>query len=255
MRLHEPAWVSAAAQAADFLREQVWVDGVLFATWQVPPGQTSGSPRHPGYLDDYANLLDGLLALLAARWRDVDAEFARELADVTLAQFFDAEHGGFFFTANGHEQLIHRPKPTMDDALPPGNGVMVRVLATLGHLFGETRYLEAAHRTLNWARGAMEQYPAGHCSLLSGLQLEVEPPEQVIVRGPDESAPAWRQAASQGHCPWRSVYVIPYSAQVIPSYLPRLVSTDTRSQTVAYVCRELSCSLPVDSPEALQAEL
>ena len=28
----------------------------------------------------------------------------------------------------------------MDDALPPGNGVMVRVLATLGHLFGETRY-------------------------------------------------------------------------------------------------------------------
>ncbi len=49
--------------------------------------------------------------------------------------------------------------------------------------------------------------------------------------------------------------MIPYAAQVIPTYLPRLVSTEMRARTVAYVCRELSCSLPVDSPEALQAAL
>ena len=255
MRLAEPDWVAAATAAADFLRRQVWSGGKLFATWQVAPGKTAGTAKHPGYLDDYANLLDGLLALLAARWRDSDAEFALALADAALDEFFDSEQGGFFFTANDHERLIHRPKPTMDDALPPGNGTMVRVLGVLGHLFGEPRYLDAAHATLRWARGAMEQYPAGHCSLLSGLQLEVEPPELVVIRGPDATAADWRDAASRGHTPWRTVYVIPHSAQLIPEYLPRLVSADMRARTVAYVCRELSCSLPLESPEALKAAL
>jgi uncharacterized protein YyaL (SSP411 family) len=247
----EPEWVDAAARAADFIRERLWEDGRLWATWQIGKGGVHGTAKHAGYLDDYANMLDGLLALLGARWRDTDADFALALAEATLAAFFDTEHGGFFFTANDHESLIHRPKPTMDDALPPGNGVMVRVLATLGHLFGQPRYLEAAHQTLNWARGAMEQYPAGHCSLLTGLQLELEPPELVVVRGPSADAPDWRSAANSGHAPWRGVYVIPYSAKTIPPYLPRLISADMQSRTNAYVCRELSCSLPLDSPRSL----
>ncbi|MDH3644263.1 MAG: thioredoxin domain-containing protein, partial [Gammaproteobacteria bacterium] len=203
-RLGEPRWVDAAGQAADFLRENLMVDGTLFATWM-------GEPRHPAYLDDYANLIDGLLALLASGWRDADARFALELADAALEQFYDAENGGFYFTAHDHETLIHRPKPTMDDALPPGNGVMVQVLSTLGHLFAEQRYLDAAHATLAWARPAMAQYPAGHCSLLSGLQMEMEPPQLVIIRGPEGAdTDTWRQVLDQGYTPWRTAFIIPY---------------------------------------------
>jgi uncharacterized protein YyaL (SSP411 family) len=248
MRLNNSGWIHAATRAADFAREVVTVDGTLFATWQE-------QPRHPAYLDDYANLLDGLLALLGARWREVDARFARELADAVLAHFYDTEQGGFYFTAHDHETLIHRPKPTMDDALPPGNGVMVQVLSALGHLFGEPRYLDAAHATLAWARGSMEQYPAGHCSLLSGLQSELDPGQLVILRGPDdgpESAGPWRNVLDHGFTPWRTSYVIPYEGvSTIPSYLPKLVSAEIQSKTVAYVCSGLACSLPLETPEAL----
>ncbi|MFP6814604.1 MAG: thioredoxin domain-containing protein [Pseudomonadales bacterium] len=253
MRLGEPRWIDAARRAADFVRESLMVDGSLFATWKE-------RPRHRAYLDDHANLIDGLLALLAAQWRDEDARFAVALTDAALEHFYDAENGGFFFTAHDHETLIHRPKPTMDDALPPGNGVMVQVLAGMGHLFGDERYLDAAHATLRWARAAMEQYPAGHCSLLSGLQSELDPPQLVIIRGPDDSgsAPmaAWRKALDNGYKPWRASYVIPYAGvSVIPSYLPKLVSADTQSRTVAYVCSGLACSLPLDTPEALASAL
>ena len=147
----------------------------------------------------------------------------------------------------------------MDDALPPGNGVMVQVLASMGHLFGDERYLDAAHATLRWARGAMEQYPAGHCSLLTGLQNEIEPPQLVIIRGPDDSAAAtsdWRRVLDNGYTPWRSSYVIPYpGVSVTPAYLPKLVSAETQSRTVAYVCTGLACSLPLDSPDALAEAL
>ncbi|MEZ5560066.1 MAG: thioredoxin domain-containing protein [Pseudomonadales bacterium] len=243
-------WLEAAQHAADFVRAQLWRDGVLLATW------TEGSPRYPAYLDDHAYLMDGLLALLSARWRDEDAQMLLNLGDALLARFQDRDHGGFFFTAHDGEALIHRPKPTVDEALPPGNGIAAQVLARAGHLFGRTDYLDAANRTIVWARSNMEKYPAGHCSLLSALEAEMVGQEQVVIRGPAAELEPWLAAASTGYRPWRQVYAIPYEgAKLIPAYLPKLVSADLRQRTVAYVCRGTSCSLPIESIAALRSTL
>ena len=199
-------------------------------------------------MDDYANLLDGLLALLEVAWRDVDIVFAKALAEALLAHFQDADAGGFFFTAHDHEALIQRPKPTLDDAMPPGNGIAAGALTTLGHLLGEPRYLDAAATTLQALRGAMEQHPAGHCSLLGAVEANVHPPEQIIVRGPAELLDPWLLAARAGYKPWRSVYGIPYvDAGLVPSYLPRLVSAEKQARVTAFVCTGLSCSAPIDA--------
>ena len=78
--LGEPKWIESATRAADFIGKRMVVDGALYATWR------DGRARHPAYLDDYANLLDGLLALLHARWREADIRFAKSLADTVLAR-------------------------------------------------------------------------------------------------------------------------------------------------------------------------
>jgi uncharacterized protein YyaL (SSP411 family) len=249
-QLGRRGWVEAAQQCADFLREQVWIDGRLMATW------TDGRARFPGYLDDYANLLNGLLALLAADWRQVDAEFAFQLAETVISHFHDEERGGFFFTAHDHESLIYRPKPTMDDAQPPGNGVLAEALIRLGHLFGEPRYLEVAHRTLVWAGEQMVRYPAGHCSLISALELDACGAEQIIIRGATAELDEWLALARAGYHPGRASFAIPWEVNVaLPGYLPRLVSADTKSRTLAYRCRGMTCSAPIESLEAFRTAL
>ena len=66
------------------------------------------------YLDDYAFLIAATLELLQARFSSDDLAFACRLADTLLAQFEDAEHGGFFFT---------RPRPrAVDPAAQAGTG-------------------------------------------------------------------------------------------------------------------------------------
>ena len=220
------------------------------ATW------TDGAGKHHGYLDDYAYLVDGLLTLLSARWREQDIAMAKALADVMLDQFYDVEQGGFFFTPHQHEALIYRPKPTMDDSVPPGNGIAASALLRLGHLLGDTRYLDAAHNTLRWARAVMERLPAGHCSLLNALEDTVYAPELVILRGPEDEMERWRSALGQGFTPWRTVYGIPYAdTRTLPDYLPKLVSSEQQSRVTAYVCSSMQCSLPIDSIDALQAAL
>jgi len=250
-RLDRPEWLAAAQQAADFLYTEVYSDGILHATWQ------GGGPRHRGYLDDYAFLLDALLTLLSQEWRDTDARFARTLADALLDAFEDTAAGGFFFTAHDHEPLIYRPKPAQDDAMAPGNAVAALALSDLGHLFAETRYLECANRTIDWARGLMEQQPAGHCSMLTALEALLHPPEQIIVRGPRKEMDAWLAAARTGYAPQRRVYGIPYADDIrqLPPHLPRLVSADFAAKPVAYRCDGFSCSPPIESLDDLRAAL
>ena len=248
LALDEPAWLEAATGAVDFIRERLWRDGVLFATWK------DGDARHRGYLDDYANLLDALLVLLQAEWRDVDASLAMQLGNALIENFSDEQRGGFYFTAHRAERLIHRPKPTLDDAQPPGNGVAARSLARLGQLYGNTVWLDAAAATLDAARPMMEQYPAGHCTLLTALEEQLHPGELVILRGPAEKLREWRRALADQYRPWRKVYGIPVDDsddRVVPPYLPAAPGPGP----VAFVCSGSSCSLPMDSLAELQRKL
>ena len=240
VRLGEPAWLKSAQRAADFVRENLWDGERLSATWR------EGIAKYAGYLDDYANMLAGSLELLSAQWRDVDAAFAKALADAMIRQFYDVDDGGFFFTAHDHEALIHRPKPTLDESSPAGNGTAACGLIALGHLFADTRYLDAASGTLRALRGAVEQYPAGHCTLLSAVEADAYAPEQIIVRGPVDALDAWLDIAREGYRPWRQVYGFPFECAEMPGYL-LAADSDDRARPTAFVCRGLQCSPPIDS--------
>ncbi len=243
-------WIDAAAQCVTFIREALWDGERLAATW------TEGSVGGAGYLDDYANLLLGLTDLLAAHWRAEDARFALALAESALNHYQDVDQGGFFFTAHDHENLIYRPKPTLDDAQPPGNGAMTEALIRLGHLFGEPRYLDAAAGTLAWAEHQIRRYPAGHCTLLSALELDLVGPEQIIIRGDRAQMAPWLNAARAGYHPARAVFGIPWEiTDGLPAYLPKLVSAEQRDGVVAYRCQGMSCSLPLTDLEAFKASL
>ena len=65
-----------------------------------------------------------------------ELDFARELLEVVLAHFADPRAGGFYFTSDDHEPLIHRSKSFSDDATPAGNGVAAFVLQRMGYLLG-----------------------------------------------------------------------------------------------------------------------
>src|SRR5690606_25984732 len=113
--------------------------------------------------------------------------FAIDLADGLLARFDDADHGGFWFTPHDHEALIQRPKGYIDDATPNGNGVAARALGRLGHLLGESRYLDAAATTVEAAVAAFGDWPQAHAAVLLALDEQIAPPTIEIYRGtPDQ---------------------------------------------------------------------
>ncbi len=237
-------YLRAAQRALDFIRSTLWREGRLLATCK------DGKAQLPAYLDDYALLLDAVLELLQLHWRSEDLGFARALADSLLAHFEDRERGGFFFTAHDHERLLARLKPLADEALPAGNGVAARALTRLGWLLGETRYLDAAERTLQLAFPAMERHPLAYPTLLMALQEMLDPPEILILRGAPQQLREWQAALALDYRPQRLVFAIPADASGLP---PALADKRPQGQIVAYRCRGLQCSAPVTAIESLQS--
>ncbi len=230
-RLSRPDWLALAQGAADGLRRGVWQDGRLSATWQ------SGRPRHNGYLDDYAFLLDALLELMQAGYRQQDMTWAVALADALLARFEDPESGGFWFTSHDHEQLIHRTKPAFDNATPSGNGVAVRALGRLGHLLGDTRYLEAAGRALGHHYPGMGTQPSAYSSLLSGLNEQLRPPRIVVLRGPRPELDEWVRAVNALRAP--NTLILALAPDL--AGLPDLLAKPVRDHVGAHVCTGVNC--------------
>ncbi|HSD61584.1 MAG TPA: thioredoxin domain-containing protein, partial [Burkholderiales bacterium] len=243
--LGQGEWLASARRALDFLRGSLYRDGRLRAVYK------DGQARFNAYLDDYAFLMDALLEVLATDFRIEDLDFARELAETLLAQFEDPTEGGFFFTSQDHEPLIHRPKTAPDNATPSGNGVAVFALQRLGHLAGEPRYLAAAERALTLFAPQMARLPSGHASLMAALTEQLAPPSIVVPRGPPGDLGPWQQRLAHQYRPDVLVAAVPEGAVGLPPALDK----PAQPGVTAWVCRGTTCLPVINSPETLEEAL
>ena len=231
-----PDWIGSARRALAFVRERMWSDGRLRATYK------DGRAHLNAYLDDYAFLIAALLELLQAEFTQRELALASELADVLLDQFEDAELGGFFFTAREHERLFHRPKAGQDQATASGNAVAAWALGRLAALTGEARYERAAQRTVELFYPIMSRHPGGFASMALALAEQLEPPAVLVLRGRGPDLERWRDRLAAEYLPGTSVLAI---ADGVPG-LPEPLAKPARPQPVnGWLCRGVTCLEPV----------
>ena len=243
--IRRPDLGEAALQATDFIRTHLRGDEPLKATYK------NGRARFAAYLDDYAFMVLGLTELMQWQFRAADLRFAIELADDMLDHFADPV-GGFFFTADDHERLICRPKPLADEAIPSGNGFAALALDTLGHLLGESRYLEAAARTVRAAVPDIARHPEAHATLVRAMDRLLEPPELVIVRGAQRSLVEWQQRLDSDFRPQRLLFFIADDVGELPGLLGTREADGT---TTAFLCKGTECLAPIQHLEEIESRL
>jgi uncharacterized protein YyaL (SSP411 family) len=146
--------------------------------------------------------------------------------------------------------LIHRSKTFADESVPAGNALAARALLHLGLLVGDTRYLDAAERTVRAALPALERVPHAHSAMLLALEEHIEPPTLVLIRGGAAQSEEWRAELTKLYAPKRLVFAIPNDAAGLPA---NVATKAAGTETLAYVCRGTTCSEPVRSMSALVA--
>ena len=157
--LKEPKYTQAAVKAAEFLLKNLRdKDGRLLRVYAAKPGEKP-SARVPGFLDDHAFLLQGLLNLHAATGEMKWLDEAEALAAMQLKWFGDDRRGGYFSTAHDSEKLFARGKDSYDGAQPSGNGVSARNLLRLAALTGDKAYRQRSEKLVKLYAATLKTNP------------------------------------------------------------------------------------------------
>ena len=250
----DAAMLRSARRALAFVRRTLWREAQGGERARLLATYKDGKAHLNAYLDDHAFLLDALLETMQAEFDPSDLAFARSLADTLLEQFEDRERGGFYFVSHDHERLMHRAKSGADNATPSGNGVAAIALQRLGHLLGDTRYIEAAGRTLKLYYPTLEQHPSAHVTLVTALEESLSPPKSVILRGDEAEIAAWQSALARTYRPDTVALALPRGAIDLPESLDR-PAPPAGARAQAWVCEGMRCLPPVTDLASLVAAL
>jgi uncharacterized protein YyaL (SSP411 family) len=247
--LERQDYLDAAICNARFLLRNLYDGDRLLRSWR------DGQAKHNAYLEDHAAFC---LVLLALYQSDPNPEWyiaALKLADEMVAHFTDPT-GGFFDTRHDHEPLPVRPKDLQDNATPSGNALAVMALLQLAAYGDRLEWRDTAERMLAQSTQLAKRYPTAFAQWLCAADFALEQTHEVALLGePEEAAQkALVRALWKGYRPHLVAAISPYPpAPGSPALLKDrpLLS----GQPTAYVCQGLTCLQPVNTAEAMEAQL
>jgi len=170
--LDEPRYVQRAKRCADFIWNHLRDDdGRLFRSYN------RAQAKLPGYVDDYAFFVDGLIALHDTTGEPAWLEKAMQLQETQNSLFLDELQGGFFFTAADQETLLVRGKLLHEGARPSGAATTANNLIALAKLSDRPEYLDMAEKTIQSATELLDRAPRSVPTMLTAISrwLAVQP--------------------------------------------------------------------------------
>jgi hypothetical protein len=241
------AYLRAAEKSLSFLVTRLYSDGNLFATFQQSAGKLKG------YLDDYAFLIAALLDFWELRPTGENLDLPVRLTEQLLAEFWDKERGGFFFTGTEHEPLIQRPKSGHDHSVPSGNAVSARNLLRLYQVTGITRYLDFAESLFRNYYAPMFENPFAFGAFISSFDTYLNGNQIILIGRNRESLNDWSGQISRDYLP-QSLLIAATSEEAGRSGIPLLQDKPLigGSEVSAYFCRQFTCFPPVTSLPELE---
>ncbi len=255
----EARYAQAARRAVDFILSRLYSQDAagdansLLHTWSAGREGRGERAHISAFLEDYAQLIQGLIDLYETTGDAQLLVVAERLATQMLNLFYDRERGGFYATDGRDASLIARQKEFYDGATPSGNSTAVLALLRLGMLFGREDFLTAAREALKLMAGQMMRAPGAYHEMIRGAALEMNGATEVVIVLPEENS------NTSGEL---NAILNKLHRTYVPQRLIAVGKTDSKlalikdrpaidGKLTIYVCCNHTCSQPVHGAEAM----
>ncbi|MBI4972143.1 MAG: thioredoxin domain-containing protein, partial [Candidatus Omnitrophica bacterium] len=233
--LGEARYLAAARKATDFILSKMKTkDGRLLHRYR------DGEAVIPGFLEDYAFFIHGLVDLYEATFDAKYLEAATFFTKEMTRLFWDASGGGFFLTGHDGERLISESKELYDGAIPSGNSVAALSLLRVGRLTQNQEFETQAHTAMGTFSAQLVQLPSGYSQMLAALDFAIGPTREIVIEG-NLNAPETRKLLEV------------VNSKFLPNSV--ILHRPAEGKTKVSVCNNYVCGLPVFEAEALRAIL
>ncbi len=241
-----------AEKNAGFLLEKLRSDGRLRRSYK------DGRARFNGYLEDYAMVADGLVALYEAGFEPRWLEEADSLCAAISELFWDESRSSFYDTPVDHEELVTRPRDVYDNAAPSGTSVAAEVLLKLALFLDRYDYRQRAESVLEDLSGGMEQLPGAFGRLLAALDFHLSRPREIAIVGEPGEADTRSliETIYARYLPNKVVAGREPEDDGAAAFIPLLSDRPMRDgKATAYVCEGYACQSPTTDPKELSRQL
>ena len=251
----DKGYADAAMTAADFILTKLrGADGRLF------PRFRHGDVAYPGYLDDYAFLVWGLIELYEATFEVHYLEEAVALNKAMIAIFWDKKGGGLYFTGKGNEALITVSKEAYDGALPSGNSVAALNFLRRGRMTGNVDLEKRAEQLIRSFFGDVKASPMGYTQLLTAVDFIAGPTQEIVIAGDPakKSTLTMIRAVQEKFLPNKVVLLHNDGpdGKRLEALSPFVQGMGPVNQEpAAYVCEQYACQSPVTKVDRLDSLL
>ena len=249
----DPEYLKAGEKAASFMRNRLYdsKNNRLYRRWR------EGERKISGIADDYAFLTQGLLDLYEASFNVEWMDWAIQLTEAQLKLFYDANNGGFYMTAPGHDNnLLIRAKEDSDNVEPSASSVAASNLLRLAQFTDREDFRKPAEKTLTLFGAQMKQQPRSLPQMLVALDYALSKPQQIIIVGDPESSDTRRmlRLVHERFIPNKILMVVDEGKgkEIFLRWLPFLKGMNRiEGKATAYVCINYACELPTNDFKTL----
>jgi uncharacterized protein YyaL (SSP411 family) len=235
-------YVQGAQRAARFVLDAMRRgDGGLWHRWR------DGAAGIPGFLDDHAFLIHGLIELYQADFDPAWIDAADEL-QARQDALFRQEGGDYVVHDGGDPHVIARRVEPVDNVIPSGRSVTVLNLLRLGDLLARPELRRQAAELLAATPAAVRRAPGAFAFLVLALDYALDRAKEIAIVGDPaaDDTRAMLAALTGGFRPNQVVALGPGGDGARPGLLAGRTAQDGRA--TATVCEAGTCQAPTTDP-------
>lgn len=248
--LNNSKYTLAAKKAVDFIyKNLIREDGRLLARYR------EGEASFPGYADDYAFLIWGLIELYETTYNPEYLKNALELNQDFLKLFWDSKDGGFFLYGKDSEQLIIRPKEIYDGPTPCANSAAALNLLRLSHLTTSYEFEDKVKQLFESFAHEIESSPISCSFSLTALLFSRYPTRQVIISVGDNINEAKKvlDIMNGKYNPFTISLLYSHLNKDLKNICPSIENyMAIRGKLTVYICENFTCKEPITDMNSLE---
>ena len=250
--LDEPRYLERAQATAKFLESHLY-DSKTGKLWR---SFRAGGPSVDGFLDDYTDLIGGLLDLYQAGFDVHWLTWAVRLQEKQDQLFRDAPEGGYFDSDASDAAVLSPTRESYDGAEPSPNATAAMNLLRLAQFTDRGGWRDAAYKTLSAFASLLRSNPEAAPALVSALDFRLAQTKQILIAGDpwsQDTRDLLRQVNTR-FLPNKILLLADGGAgqQQLARWLPFVAGAHrTKDRATAYICENYVCKLPTAAPQVM----
>ena len=197
----------------------------------------NGKSTINAFLQDYAFLIEALIALHQITLEEKYLTEAKIFTDYVIQHFFNKENGMFFITSNLDKALIVRQTDSSDNVIPSGNSTMAKNLFLLSKYFDNSEYLKMSSTMLNNVLSLLEKHPNYYANWAIVLDMHLHLNKELVIVG--KNALEISQKINEHYLP-----TVLITGSTTEADLPLVKGRFVENETLMYLCENKTCKLP-----------